>query len=43
MRDNWLSNRVFKSFEDINHCCNAWNKLVDQPRKIMSLVDKTKP
>jgi hypothetical protein len=24
MRDNWLSNRVFKSYEDIvNHCCYA--------------------
>ena len=28
MRDNWLSNRVFKSYEDIvDHCCDAWNKL----------------
>ena len=32
MRDNWLSNRVFKSYEDIlDHCCHAWNKLIDQP------------
>jgi len=24
MRDNWLSNRVFKDYEDIaNHCCEA--------------------
>jgi hypothetical protein len=24
MRDNWLSNRVFKSYEDIvDHCCFA--------------------
>jgi putative transposase len=38
MRDNWLSNRVFKSFDDIvDHCCDAWNKLVDQPWKIMSI------
>lgn len=38
MRDNWLSNRVFKSMEDIvGHCCEAWNKLVDQPWRIMSL------
>jgi len=36
MRDNWLSNRVFTSYEDIvDHCCEAWNKLVDQPWKIM--------
>jgi hypothetical protein len=26
MRDNWLSNRVFKSYDDIlDHCCFAWN------------------
>jgi hypothetical protein len=32
MRDNWLSNRIFKSHDDIvDHCCFAWNKLVDQP------------
>ena len=38
MRQNWLSNRVFESYEDIlNHCCQAWNKLVDQPRRIMSI------
>ena len=38
MRDNWLSNRVFDSFDDIvDHCCDAWNKLVDQPWRIMSI------
>lgn len=38
MRDNWLSNRVFRSYDDIlDHCCHAWNKLVDQPWKIMSI------
>ncbi len=37
-RDNWLSNRVFTSYENLaDHCCNAWNKLVDQPWRIMSL------
>ena len=31
MRDNWLSNRIFKSYEDIlDHCCYAWNKLIDK-------------
>ena len=36
MRDNWLSNRVFASYDDIvDHCCHAWNKLVDQPCRIM--------
>jgi transposase len=30
MRDNWLSNRVFASYEDIvDHHCDAWNKLGD--------------
>jgi transposase len=38
MRDNWLSNRIFKSYEDIlDHCCYAWNKLIDMPWKIMSI------
>ena len=38
MRDNWLSNRVFSSYADLlDHCCHAWNKLVDQPWRIMSL------
>jgi len=38
MRDNWLSNRIFKSYDDIvDHCCFAWNTLVDQPWRIMSL------
>ncbi|MGZ3297354.1 MAG: IS630 family transposase [Xanthobacteraceae bacterium] len=39
MRQNWLSNRVFKSFDDIvDHCCYAWNTLIDQPWKIMSIA-----
>ena len=38
MRDNWLSNRIFKSYDDlVDHCCEAWNKLVDQPWRIMSI------
>src|SRR6266851_4833621 len=38
MRDNWLSNRVFRSYDDIlEHCCYAWNKLVDQPWTVMSI------
>jgi len=36
LRDNWLSNRVFKPHNDIvDHCCDAWKKLIDQPWKIM--------
>ena len=38
LRDNWLSNRIFKSYDDlVDHCCAAWNKLVDQPWRIMSI------
>jgi hypothetical protein len=38
MRDNWLSNRIFESYDDIvDHCCLAWNTLVDQPWRIMSI------
>jgi hypothetical protein len=38
MRDNWLSNRIFNSYDDILAiCCEAWNKLIDQPWKIMSI------
>ena len=38
MRDNWLSNRIFKSYDDIlDQCCFAWNQLADQPWRIMSI------
>ena len=38
LRDNWLGNRVFISYEDIvDRCCEAWNRLIDQPWKIMSI------
>ena len=38
MRENWLSNRIFTSYEDLlDHCCDAWNNLVEQPWRIMSL------
>jgi transposase len=38
MRDNWLSNRIFQSYDDIlDHCCHAWNKLAEQPWSIMSI------
>jgi len=39
MRQNWSSNRIFKSFDDIvDHCCYAGNTLIDQPWKIMSIA-----
>jgi len=35
MRQNWLSNRIFKDYDDIvDHCCHAWSTLLDQPWKI---------
>ena len=38
MRDNWLSNRIFASYENVvDHCCYAWNSLIDQPWRIMSI------
>ncbi len=38
LRGNWLSNRIFSSYQDIlDHCCYAWNRLVDQPWRIFSI------
>jgi transposase len=38
IRANWLSNRIFRSYDDIlDHCCHAWNNLVQQPWTIMSI------
>ena len=38
LRQNWLSNRVFKSYDNIlDHCCYAWNQLASQPWTIMSI------
>jgi len=38
MRDNWLSNRIFTCYENlVDHCCHAWNKLVEQPWTVMSI------
>ena len=38
MRDNWISNRVFNSYEEIiTISAEAWNKLIDQPWRIMSI------
>ena len=33
MRDNWLSNRVFRTYDDIlDQYCESWNKLTEPPR-----------
>jgi len=38
MRDNWLSNRVFKNYNDIlAHCSESWNKLIERPSSIQSI------
>ena len=38
MRDNWISNRVFNSYDEIIAIsAEAWNKLIDQPWRIMSI------
>lgn len=38
MRDNWLLNRIFTSHDNIiDLCCEAWNRLVDQPWRIMTI------
>ena len=38
IRDNRLSNIVFRNRDDIaDHCCQAWNSLMDQTGRIMSI------
>jgi hypothetical protein len=38
MRDNWLSNCAFATYDDIVvHCCEAWNRLIKQPGRILSI------
>ncbi len=38
MRDNWLSNRIFSSYDEIVAIsAEAWNKLIDQPWRIISI------
>ncbi len=38
LRDNWLGNHIFKSYADIlDHCCDAWNTLIDRPWRIMCI------
>ena len=38
MRENWLSNRIFESYEEIlDICCEAWNRLAALPEAITSI------
>jgi transposase len=42
LRDNWLGNRIFATYEAIlDQCCDAWNKLTNQPWRIMSIGLRT--
>jgi len=35
---DWLSNSVSHTYDDIvAQCCGAWNKLTDQPWRVMSI------
>ena len=41
-RDSWLWNRIFSSYDNtVDHCCFAWNRLTDQPWRIMTLGPRT--
>ncbi len=38
LRQTYLSNRVFETYEDLlDAACEGWNRLVDQPWRIMSI------
>jgi hypothetical protein len=38
LRQNWLSNRVFDTYDDIvDAACDAWRSLIAQPRAITSI------
>lgn len=38
LRRNWLSNRVFDTYDDIvDAACDAWRRLVAQPNTITSI------
>ena len=38
LRANWLSNRIFDTYEDIlEAACDAWRKLIAQPETITSI------
>ena len=41
LRGNYLNDRIFGGYEDIVAlCCHAWNKLIEQPRVIMSIGNR---
>ena len=41
LRQTYLSNRVFETYEDIvDACCKAWNKLIESPSQIRSIAHR---
>ena len=41
LRQNYLANRVFYTYDDIvDACCDAWNKLTEQPEVITSIATR---
>lgn len=41
LRQNFLSNRVFATYEAIiDACCEAWNKLIAMPDRIRSIAER---
>lgn len=41
LRQNYLSNRVFKTWEDIRDaCCIAWKNLITEPGRIKSITTR---
>ncbi len=42
LRQNYLSNRVFETYDDIlQACCNAWNAFADIPGKITQIAERS--
>jgi hypothetical protein len=42
MRGNWLSHRVWDSYDDIvAACCDAWNRLMRMPEQIASITKRS--
>ena len=41
LRQNFLSNRVFDSYEAIvAACCDAWNRLIEEPDQVRSITSR---
>lgn len=42
LRQTWLSNRVFETFETIvDACCQAWNRLLAETGRIVTIATRT--